>query len=91
MVPYILAENPGIETKRALELSKKMTDGEKFNIFLLQLSFIGWSILGALCFGIGSLWVSAYSISSTAIFYDELVANDRGYFTVPEPAEEVNE
>lgn len=48
MIPYILAENPSISSKRAFELSKKMTDGEKMNIFVLDLSFIGWSLLGLL-------------------------------------------
>jgi len=40
MVPYILADNPNIGYKRALELSEKMTYGHKFNIFVLRLSFI---------------------------------------------------
>ncbi|KAB1440977.1 DUF975 family protein [Candidatus Galacturonibacter soehngenii] len=43
MVPYILAENPGIDSKRAFELSKEMMMGEKWNYFVLGLSFIGWA------------------------------------------------
>ncbi|MBQ3561258.1 MAG: DUF975 family protein, partial [Oscillospiraceae bacterium] len=39
MVPYILAENPGISSKRAFEISKEMTNGEIFDIFWLGLSF----------------------------------------------------
>ncbi|MEG2678100.1 MAG: DUF975 family protein, partial [Oscillospiraceae bacterium] len=53
MLPYILAENPGISGSRALDISKRMTQGEKLNIFILDLSFIGWYMLGALAMGIG--------------------------------------
>lgn len=30
-----MADNPNIGSKRAIEISKKMTDGHKFNIFVL--------------------------------------------------------
>ena len=46
MVPYILAHNPSIDYKRALELSKLMTDGHKFEIIKLDLSFFFWHLLG---------------------------------------------
>ena len=69
MVPYILAENPGIETKRALELSKKMTAGEKFNIFLLHLSFIGWIFLCLFTCGIGYIFLDPYMNGTYAELY----------------------
>jgi hypothetical protein len=47
LVPYILAENPGLSWRRALDLSRSMTDGCKFDIFVLQLSFIGWYLLAS--------------------------------------------
>lgn len=47
-VPFILSENPDISGARAREISKKMTDGYKFQIFVLELSFIGWILLAAL-------------------------------------------
>ncbi len=69
MVPYILAENPQISTARAFELSKKMTDGEKWNIFVLDLSFIGWYLLGTLCCGIGVIFVNPYLHATHAELY----------------------
>ena len=69
MVPYILAENPNIETKRALELSKEMTKDEKFNIFLLQLSFIGWMFLCVFTCGIGYIFLSPYMEATFAELY----------------------
>lgn len=69
MVPYILADNPNIGYQRAVELSKNMTEGEKWNIFVLDLSFIGWNILGSLLFGIGRLFVNPYVESTQAELY----------------------
>lgn len=69
MVPYILADNPNIGTKRAMELSQEMTNGEKFNIFVLDLSFLGWYLLGAFAFGIGILFVRPYDYATHAELY----------------------
>lgn len=60
MVPYLLADNPSLPGNRAREISRMMTNGEKWNIFVLGLSFLGWFFLGALCFGVGILFVIPY-------------------------------
>lgn len=44
MIPYILAENPKISQKNAFFLSKQLTKGNKWNLFLLDLSFLGWEL-----------------------------------------------
>ncbi len=44
-VSYIVACNPTISAKRALEISKEMSSGHKKDIFAFELSFIGWYIL----------------------------------------------
>ena len=67
MVDYLIAENPYMPYQRALELSRQMTDGEKFNIFILELSFIGWLFLGALAFGVGVFFVNPYIAYSVCI------------------------
>jgi len=69
MVPYILADNPNVGYKRTIELSKKMTDGHKFDIFVLDLSFIGWYLLGMLALGIGVLFVMPYQNATFAELY----------------------
>lgn len=69
MIPYIMAENPNIDKNRAFELSKYMTDGDKFNIFVLQLSFIGWYLLGAIFCGLGILFVQPYFEATMAELY----------------------
>lgn len=69
MVPYILANNPNIGYKRAIELSIQMTNGQKFEIFVLDLSFIGWFLLGAIAFGVGILFVLPYYNATCAELY----------------------
>lgn len=69
MVPYILADNPNIGVMRAIELSNEMTRGHKFDMFVLDLSFIGWYLLGALALGIGVLFVMPYENATNAELY----------------------
>ena len=69
MVPYILSENPAIGSKRAIQLSTRMTQGQKFDIFVLDLSFIGWFLLGILAFGVGVLFVQPYYDATNAELY----------------------
>lgn len=45
MVPFLLSDNPGLSGRRAREISRKMTEGQKSEIFVLMLTFIGWFIL----------------------------------------------
>lgn len=60
MVPYILADNPNVGSKRAIEISRKITEGHKLNMFVLDLSFLGWYILGLLALFVGVLFVLPY-------------------------------
>lgn len=69
MIPYLLAENPNITTDEAFSLSKQMTTGQKMNLFVLDLSFLGWYFLGFLCFGIGALFVQPYDIAAFTEVY----------------------
>ena len=69
MIPYLLAENPNITTDEAFSLSKQMTTGQKMNLFVLDLSFLGWYFLGFLCFGIGALFVKPYDVAAFTEVY----------------------
>nr|WP_312578353.1 DUF975 family protein [Sedimentibacter sp.] len=69
MVPYILADNPNIGSKESIKLSMDMTEGHKFNMFVLDLSFIGWIILGALALGVGIYFVNPYIFATEAELY----------------------
>ena len=69
MIPYLLAENPNLSASEAFSLSKQMTTGQKADLFVLDLSFLGWIILGALCCGIGLLFVQPYPEATKAEVY----------------------
>lgn len=82
MIPYILSENPSIGRKRAFEISKNMMNGNKWDVFLLDLSFIGWYILSIITAGILSLlYVNPYVQSTNAQLYAYLRedALEKGY------------
>lgn len=69
MVPFILAENPDMKAEDVLRLSKDMMEGQKFNTFVLELSFWGWWFLGSLTFGIGTFFVQPYYDATLAELY----------------------
>ena len=69
MIPYLLAENPDLSASQAFSLSKQMTTGQKMDLFVLDLSFIGWLFLGLICCGIGLLFVQPYPEATKAEVY----------------------
>ena len=52
LVPFIVADDPAISGREARDLSAQMMRGSKWRSFVLDLSFIGWRLVGALTFGI---------------------------------------
>lgn len=74
-VPFILAQNPKLSIKEAMALSTTMTNNDKTNLFILDLSFIGWQILGTLLFGIGGIFVEPYIKATEATLYRLKEAN----------------
>lgn len=73
MIHYVMADNPGISANEALAESKRLMKGNKWRLFCLSLSFIGWELL-ALIFtlGIGMLWVIPYQEAAFAAFYRDI-------------------
>ena len=69
---YVMADNPKIGIKNALNISKKITKGYKGKIFVLYLSFTGWVFLTIFSLGLGFLWLTPYMQISCANLYDEL-------------------
>lgn len=76
MIPYILAENPKISRKDAFYLSRQLTRRNKWKLFLLDLSFMGWHILSLFTLGLLSyLFVHPYVAASRAEIYAVLRRN----------------
>ncbi len=72
MAPFIMLENPHCGASQALAESKEMMRGNKWRLFCLEFSFIGWGILSAFTLGIGNLWLNPYIEVSRAAFYREI-------------------
>ena len=72
MALYILAENKGKAALECINESKAMTDGHKMDLFVLDLSFIGWLLLCGITFGIAYIWVGPYMQATLANAYKSL-------------------
>lgn len=60
MITCIAAEHENCSIPDALRISTIITKGHKWDLFVMNLSFIGWSILSRLTLGIGNLWLVPY-------------------------------
>ncbi len=69
-VPFIVAENPSLKANEAITLSRKMMDGHKMELFLFDLSMIGWVLLSVITLGISDMvYGAAYRIACRTEFY----------------------
>ena len=71
LTDWILAENPLIGWRECLSQSENMMRGSRFETFVLQLSFLGWILLGMLLCGIGFIFVAPYIQSTLTQLYLE--------------------
>ena len=72
MAMYVLAENKGKGALECINESKKMTEGHKMELFVLNLSFIGWYLLTCITFGIAGIYVIPYVSATQVNFYNEI-------------------
>ena len=73
LVYYIAYDEPNLTAKEVVNRSEELMTGNRGDLFLLQLSFIGWLFLSCLTFGIAFIWVAPYMQVTVACFYDELI------------------
>lgn len=74
MAYYVLADHPEMTARQALNESKRITQGHKGELFVLNLSFLGWQILACFTFGILYIWLIPYMQATVANFYRSLTA-----------------
>jgi uncharacterized membrane protein len=72
MAYYIMADNPSIDPSEAMDRSKKLMDGNKMDLFVLGLMFLGLAIGCLFTCGIGFLWLIPFINVTMAKFYDDL-------------------
>ena len=73
MAPYINMNNENLTAEECINLSMKLTDGYKMKLFLLDLSFIGWYLLGFITLGIGLLWVVPYHYIARIMMFEDIM------------------
>ena len=76
MTPYILLDKPELSATDAITESRKMMNGHKMELFILDLSFIGWILLSLLTCGILFFYVAPYMQAARAEFYRTLKGDD---------------
>ena len=67
---YIVHEKD-LSGNEAITASRKLMKGRKWKLFCLDLSFIGWYIVGFLCLGVGVLWVQTYHTMAKTLFFED--------------------
>ena len=72
LVDYILIDNPELGIVGSIKKSKEMMKGHRVELFVLVLSFIGWTILASLTFGLLLFWLIPYMNVTMANFYNKL-------------------
>lgn len=73
MIPFLLTENPNMGMDEAFAESRRMMKGNKGKAFLMDLSFLGWDILGVLTLGILTVfYVEPYKAMANAALYDAI-------------------
>lgn len=78
MTPFILAEHPELTATQAIDWSQELMDGHKMDLFILDLTFIGWGILAGMLWNLGYLALNPYKNASHAAFY-RLLLEERCY------------
>lgn len=79
MVSYIMAEHPDMDYRSALQMSRDMMEGHKWQAFVLDLSFILWHLVGTITCGIAEIfYIQPYQQLTCAALYRRLSRLDGG-------------
>lgn len=70
LAEYFMLDNPGLSALQSLSMSRMAMRGHKWELFKLDLSFLGWYLLSLVPFV--SLWVQPYKTITVAGFYNEI-------------------
>ena len=70
MAYYVKLDHPDYGWKACIDESRRLMNGHKWEKFVLDLSFLGWILVGALCLGVGTLWVTPYMAATEVQFYE---------------------
>ena len=72
LVFHVKSDNPTWGWKQCFDESERLMEGNRLKLFKLQISHLGWFIIGLAFVGVGALWAVPYVESSTAVFYEQV-------------------
>ncbi len=72
MIYYIKNDHPSFTWRQCLAESERLMKGKRMNLFVLDLSFLGWILLMPLTFGLGTLWLAPYMQQAHTQFYESI-------------------
>lgn len=72
MTFYVMDDHPEMSAMEAITESRRIMHGNKWRLFCLEFSFIGWVLLSALTLGILTFWVGPYMETARAEFYESI-------------------
>jgi len=70
---FIITEYKDVSVTKAMRISMLITKGHKWDLFVMDLSFLGWAILCGLTLGIGALWLEPYMNMSKVNAYHAML------------------
>lgn len=79
MTNYLLHKEPELSAMDAIARSKELMNGHRMDLFVLDLSFIGWLLLTIVTFGIAYIWVGPYMSIAQTVFFDQLYYGTNNY------------
>jgi uncharacterized membrane protein len=68
---FILVNEPSIDVVAAITKSRQLMDGKKMQLFMLDLSYVGWYILSLFTLGILTVWVGSWHQSARTLFFQD--------------------
>lgn len=87
MVPFVIRDYKELGVREVLRTSRMMMRGHKWQLFILELTFIGWALLCILSLGIGLLWLTPYMTATYAHFYEDVKAEYEAKQAATKPVE----
>ena len=87
MVPFLMAEFPELGIINSMRESKRLMRGNRWRLFCMEFSFLGWNLLSALTMGLLNLWINPYMNASMTAFYMEVTGRS-GYSQNTQPQQQ---
>ena len=74
---YLMEKNATLSPNQAIKLSDQLLQGYKFDLFILDMSFILWDFLVALTGGLASFYVIPYKKTTEVAFFSQIERKHR--------------